>query len=276
MQHQPHQQSEMSFMEHLEVLRWHLVRSVIAIVVFMIAAFSFKHIVFDQIILAPTHDNFYTYQWFCRFSHFIGKGNDLCFGELQFDLININLSGQFTTHLLVSFVAGIILAFPYVLFEIWRFVKPGLRASEIRYARALIFSGSLLFFAGILFGYFLIAPLSIQFLGNYTVSDAVSNQISLNSYISTLTTIVLATGLVFQLPLLVYFLAKFGVVSSTMMRHYRKHAFVLSLVLAAIITPPDVSSQILMAFPLVILYEFSIWVAKMVEKKEKSEEIKRI
>ena len=134
----------------------------------------------------------------------------------------------------------------------------------------------MLFFFGVLFGYFLIAPLSIQFLGNYTVSDAVANQISLNSYISTLTTIVLATGLVFQLPLLVYFLAKFGVVSSQMMRQYRKHAFVLSLVLAAVITPPDVSSQILMAFPLVILYEFSIWVAKMVEKKEKSQEIKRI
>ena len=263
-------------MEHLEVLRWHLVRSVVAILVFMVAAFSFKSFVFDDIILAPTHDNFPTYRWFCKFSHFIGKADALCFGELKFDLININLSGQFTTHLLVSFVAGIILAFPYVLFEIWRFVKPGLHQSEIRYARALIFSGSILFFFGVLFGYFLIAPLSIQFLGNYTVSDVVANQISLNSYISTLTTIVLATGLVFQLPLLVYFLAKFGVVSSQMMRHYRKHAFVLSLVLAAVITPPDVSSQILMAFPLVILYEFSIWVAKMVEKKEKSQEIKRI
>jgi sec-independent protein translocase protein TatC len=270
------QQSEMSFMEHLEVLRWHLVRSVIAILVFMIAAFSFKSIVFDYIILAPTHNDFPTYKWFCDFSNFIGKGDSLCFSELKFDLININLSGQFTTHLLVSFVAGIILAFPYVLFEIWRFVKPGLHETEIRYARALIFSGSLLFFFGILFGYFLIAPLSIQFLGNYTISDAVANQISLNSYISTLTTIVLATGLVFQLPLLVYFLAKFGIVSSQMMRLYRKHAFVLSLVLAAILTPPDVSSQILMAIPLVVLYELSIWVAKAVEKKEKAQEIKRI
>jgi len=258
---------DMSFLEHLEVLRWHLVRSSAVILAFTILAFTFKSILFDKIILAQKNSDFWTYQLFCKFSHWIGKGDALCMDEIHFDLINITMSGQFTTHIVTAIIAGIILGFPYILFEIWRFISPALQKSERKYARALVFSGSFLFAIGILFGYYLISPLSIQFLGNYQVSELVQNQITLTSFISTVSTITLSTGLVFQLPLLVYFLTKLGFVTPKSMRKYRKHAVVITLVLSAIITPPDISSQILLTIPLLFLYEFSILVSKMVIKK---------
>jgi len=260
--------ADMSFLEHLEVLRWHLVRSSIAIGVFMIAIFSFKSIVFDKIILAQKSADFWTYRMFCKISHLLGKGDALCMDDISFSLINITMSGQFTMHLIVSLIGGLILGFPYILYEIWRFIGPALADKERKYARGLIFAGSFLFTVGILFGYFLISPLSVQFLGNYKVSDLVENQISLSSFISTVTTITLACGLVFQLPLIVYFLAKVGLVTPEFMRKYRKHAIVVTLILSAIITPPDISSQVLMAVPLLVLYEFSIFVAKRVIKNQ--------
>ncbi|GAB4258999.1 MAG: twin-arginine translocase subunit TatC [Vicingaceae bacterium] len=263
------QDKEMSFLDHLEVLRWHLVRSSIAIVIGAVAAFSYKSFVFDSIILAMRKSDFWTYRLFCKFSHLIGKGDDLCFNDINFDLININMSGQFTTHIIVSIIAGIIIAFPYILFELWRFIKPGLKPSETKYAKRLVASGSLLFIIGILFGYYFIAPLSVQFLGNYQVSELVKNQISLNSFISTVTTITLSTGLVFQLPLIVYFLSKLGLITPEFMKKYRRHAVVVVLIVAAILTPPDVSSQILLAIPLMILYEFSIYVSKLVVKNHR-------
>lgn len=260
--------AEMTFLEHLEVLRWHLVRSAIALIVTSGAAFFFKSFVFDTIILAPQHNDFVTYRLFCKLSHLIGMGDKLCFDSISFNLININLSGQFTTHIVVSLVAGLVISFPYLLFEIWSFVRPGLHAEEKKYTTGVVFSGSLLFMFGVLFGYFLIAPLSVQFLGNYTVSEAVQNQINLNSYITTLTTITLACGLIFQLPLLTYFLTKMGVITPEFMRKYRKHSIIVVLIIAAIITPPDISSQLLVAFPLTLLYEFSIYISRMVIKKE--------
>ena len=260
--------ADMSFLEHLEVLRWHLVRSSIAIGVFTIAIFAFKSFVFDQIILAQKRADFWTYQLFCKISHWLGKGDTLCMGDIDFTLINITMSGQFTMHIIVSIIGGIILAFPYLLFEIWRFISPALANKERKYARGLIFSGSLLFAIGILFGYYFISPLSVQFLGNYKVSELVFNQISLSSFISTVTTITLACGLVFQLPLIVYFLSKVGLITPEFMRKYRKHAIVVVLILSAVITPPDVSSQVLMSVPLLILYEFSIFVSKRVVKNK--------
>lgn len=261
--------SEMSFLDHLEVFRWHLVRSSIAIMLFTILAFIFKSFVFDSIILAQKNSDFWTYQLFCKFSHFIGKGDALCMDKINFNLINISMSGQFTTHIVTSIIVGIILAFPYLLYEVWRFISPALKKGEKKYARALVFSGSVLFMLGILFGYYFVSPLSVQFLGNYQVSEMVSNQINLSSFISTVTTVTLACGLVFELPLIVYFLSKLGLVTPEFMRKYRKHAIVVTLVLSAILTPPDISSQVLMTVPLLILYEFSIYICKMVVKNQK-------
>ena len=177
------------------------------------------------------------------------------------------MSGQFTIHIMTSIIAGIVLAFPYLLFEIWRFIRPALEKKERKYATALIFSGSFLFSLGILFGYFFISPLSVQFLGNYVVSDLVENNISIQSFISTVTTITLACGLVFELPLLVYFLSKIGILTPEVMRKYRKIAIVATLILSAVITPPDVASQILLTVPLLILYEVSIFISKIVNSK---------
>ena len=260
---------DMSFLDHLEVLRWHLVRSAIVIILFTIVAFAFKGFVFDTVILAQKSANFWTYQLFCKFSHLIGNGDALCMEDMNFSLINITMSGQFSLHIMVSIVAGVILAFPYILFEIWRFITPALEKNEKRNALGLVFSGSILFTLGILFGYYFVSPLSVQFLGNYTVSSQVLNQITLGSFISTVTTVTLVCGLVFQLPLIVFFLSKLGLLTPDFMRKYRKHAVVVTLVLSAIITPPDVSSQVLLTIPLLILYELSIFISKMVVKKTK-------
>jgi len=188
---------------------------------------------------------------------------------LKFNLINLTMAGQFSMHIIVSFVAGIILAFPYILYEIWRFIQPAFKKAEKNYAKGLVFWGSFLFLSGVAFGYYVITPLSVQFLGGYTVSELVTNQISLKSYISTVTTITLSTGLVFQLPILVYFLSKLGFVTPLLMKTYRRHATVAVLLLSAIITPPDITSQVLVSIPLLFLYEISIFISKMVEKKEK-------
>lgn len=256
--------AEMSFLEHLEVLRWHLVRASIVIGVFTILIFAFSTFVFDEIILAQKKSDFWTYRMFCKLSDWLGKGDALCLGDINFDLINIEMSGQFTMHIMVSVIGGLILAFPYLLFELWKFISPALNIKERKYAQRLIFSGSFLFAIGILFGYYFISPLSVQFLGNYQVSTLISNQISVDSFISTITTVTLSSGLIFQLPLIIFFLSKVGVVTPEFLRKYRKHAIVIILILAAVLTPPDVMSQVLMSIPLLILYEFSIFVSKRV------------
>ncbi len=261
-------QAEMSFLDHLEVLRWHLIRSAAAILVFGVMAFIGKEIVFDKIILGPQKADFLTYRALCVISEYLGMSDALCITVMPFSLMNISMAGQFTTHLWVSFVAGLVVAFPYILWEFWRFIKPALQITEKKYARGVVFFASLLFMTGVCFGYYLIAPLSVHFLGSYQVSDAVPNQIGLSSYISTVTTIVLAGGLIFELPILVYFLTKIGLITPEGMKTYRKHAFVATLIISAIITPPDISSQIMVALPLVVLYEVSIKIAARVIKKE--------
>jgi len=258
---------EMSFLDHLEILRWHLIRSGIAILLFSILAFIFKEIIFDVVLLAPKDPNFLTYRFLCNISQALALGDALCIKESPFSLMNINMAGQFSAHLLTSFYAGFILAFPYVFWEIWRFVLPALKEKEAKVSRGIVFFSSLLFLTGVIFGYFVIAPLSINFLGSYQVSQTVANQISLTSFISTVTTISLANGIIFELPILVYFLTKIGLLTPEFMRTYRRHAMVITLILSAIITPPDITSQILVSFPLIILYEISIQISKAIVKK---------
>lgn len=262
------EEGEMSFLEHLEVLRWHLVRSVTAIVVVGIAAFIAKGFIFDTLLLGPKKGDFWTYRMLCKASDKFGLSDLLCITDIPFEIINISMAGQFTTHIVVSIIAGFIVAFPYVVYELWRFIKPGLYGNERKAATGMVFYTSFLFIIGVLFGYYIIAPLSVNFLGTYHVSDLVTNQIDLNSYFSTLATLVLACGLVFELPMLMYFLTKVGVVTPDSLRQYRRHAVVGVLILAAVITPPDVSSQVLVFFPLMFLYEVSIWVSALVLKQE--------
>jgi sec-independent protein translocase protein TatC len=266
------EKAEMSFLEHLEALRWHLMRAVIAIITLAIVLFFYREIVFDHFLFAPKHPDFWTYRMLCLLSDYLDMGDALCIKELPFELINTELSGQFTMHIWVSFVAGFILASPYVLWEIWRFIKPALHDKERKYSRGVVFFSSLLFFAGVLFGYYVIVPLSINFLGSYQVSSDVKNMIAMDSFVSTVTTITFASGIVFELPIVIYFLTQIGLMTPQFMRTYRKHATVIILIVAAIITPsPDVTSQLLVAIPLYLLYELSIFVSMYVVKKAERE-----
>lgn len=257
----------MSFLEHLEVLRWHLIRSAFAMVTMALIAFLAKEILFDVIIFGPKQPNFFTYELFCSISREISDTELFCLTEMPFKILNTKMAGQFSTHLWVSLIAGFILAFPYILWEAWRFIAPGLKKGERRYSRWILFFGAILFMLGVAFGYYLIVPLSLQFLGTYTISEEVNNLIDLMSYISTVSTVTLATGLIFELPVVVYFLARNGLVTPQFMRQYRRHAIVLILVLSAVITPPDIASQILVSLPIVLLYEISIRIASRVIRK---------
>ncbi len=265
-------EKEMSFLEHLEELRWRLVKSSAAILVFGIAVFVSKKIIFDVILFGPRSSDFVTYKGFCWLSHQLGMGDNLCMGDVAISVQNIDMSGQFSTHIMVSIIGGFIVAFPFVLYQMWAFLKPGLKERERNSARGIVLYSSLLFFSGVLFGYYIISPLSLQFLGSYRVSDEVVSSIQLNSYISTLVSITLSTGLVFQLPILVYFFTKIGLVTPEFLKKYRKHSLVAVLILAAIITPPDITSQILVALPIMLLYELSIFISRRVIKKQLAEE----
>ena len=265
-------EKEMSFLEHLEELRWHIIRSVLAVLFFMILAFIFKNVIFGKIILGPKSPGFITNRLLCQLGEYLNT-TALCINTKPLNLINIKMSGQLTTHITVSMVAGLILAFPIILWEFWKFFKPALRANEARYAQGAVFAASMLFFTGVLFGFFMLAPLSIHFLSSYEISEDVVNQINIRSYIGTLTSICLATGLVFELPIIAFFLTKIGIITPSFMRKYRKHAIVVIFVIAAIITPPDVFSQTLVAIPLLILYEVSILIsARVMRQKEKDHE----
>jgi sec-independent protein translocase protein TatC len=263
-------ENEMSFLDHIEVLRWHLVRSAIAVITLAIILFFNNDIVFDVIIFGPKRPDFITYRVLCKLSHMLLHDDTMCIGVAHYELVNLELAGQFTTHIWISLVGGLILSVPYLVWEIWRFIKPALKAKEIKAARGFVFYASFLFLIGILFSYFIIVPLAVSFLGSYQMSTLVENRISMDSYISLVTTLTLAMGLVFELPILVYFLTKIGLLGPKFLSHYRKHAIVVILIVAAFITPsPDITSQLLVAFPLYLLYEISILVAKRVEPKAK-------
>lgn len=267
-------QGEMTFIQHLEVLRYHLMRSAIAIVVFGIVAFMSKGFLFDTVIFGPKQPDFFTFQLLCQFSEFLSTNlpslisdpDLLCIGQNIPPLQNISMAGQFTTHIMISMIAGLIISFPYILWEVWRFIKPGLETNEAKYAQGIVFWGSFLFMCGILFGYYLIAPLSVNFFASYSISDEIQNLPTLSTYISTVTTVVLAAGIVFELPLIVYFLSKVGILSPMILRTYRKHFVVGALIMSAIITPPDIFSQVLVTIPLIFLYEISIKISARVTR----------
>ncbi|MBN2758128.1 MAG: twin-arginine translocase subunit TatC [Bacteroidales bacterium] len=260
---------EMSFLEHLEELRWHLIRSFSAILIFSIVAFIFHNFIFDNILLAPKTSDFFTNRKLCEFGKFIGA-NNLCINNIPFQIINIKMAGQFSTHIMVSAISGFLIAFPYVFWEFWRFLKPALKSNEKKHSSGAVFFSSLLFLIGVLFGYYIIVPLSVHFLGSYNVSNQVVNQINLDSYISTITSVVLASGIIFELPVIIFFLSKAGIVTPGILKKYRRHSFVIILTLSAIITPPDIFSQILVSLPLVILYEIGINISKRISAKDES------
>lgn len=257
---------DMTFLEHLEELRWHLIRAFSAVILVAIVAFVFKNIVFDQIILAPKNPAFFTNQLLCKLGDMVAIPK-LCINAEPFQLISIKMAGQFTMHITTSIFAGIIVAFPYIFWEFWRFLKPALYEKEVKHTRGAVSISSLLFLTGVLFGYFIIAPLSVHFLGSYNVSSEVINQINLKSYIGTITSVTLASGVTFELPVLIYFLSKAGLVTPEFLVRYRRHAIVLILILAATITPPDIFSLILVTFPLLILYEAGILISKKIVKR---------
>ncbi|MCS6981690.1 MAG: twin-arginine translocase subunit TatC [Flavobacteriales bacterium] len=259
--------NQMSFLEHLEQLRRHILRSLVAVVLGMIVAFTGKSILFDRLLMAPLAENFIFYKGFCALGQLVGLGDSLCFHMPRLKLINTTMAGQFTMHLWASFVAGLVLAFPYVVWELWVFVKPALYENERRGARGLVVAVSALFLLGALFGYFILTPLSINFLGNYSVSSAIENYVDMRSYISLVTMLVLACGLLFELPVAVYFLSRIGLVTPAILRKYRRHAIVLNLLVSAIITPPDLVSQIVVALPVALLYEVGIWISGYVQRQ---------
>jgi sec-independent protein translocase protein TatC len=263
-------EKEMSFLNHLEELRWHLIRSVLAIVILASIAFLAKDFIFNVLIFGPKQADFPTYKILCKIAQFIGFKDSFCFTELPFRIQSRTMGGQFSAHIWTSITAGFIVAFPYILLEIWKFISPGLRLKERSSTKGFIFIASLLFFVGVLFGYYVVTPLSINFLGTYQVSGQVHNDFDLSSYISLVRASVIASGLIFELPILIYILTKVGVVTPNMLKKYRKISLVLVLILSAIITPPDIASQVIVSVPIVILYEISIFISKVViRKKEK-------
>ena len=260
--------NEMSFLDHLEDLRWHLIRSSMAILIAATAAFISKSFIFDTLLLGPTKSGFFTYNILCNISQKIGMKESFCFTELPFEIQSRTMSGQFSAHIWTSITAGFIIAFPYIIYQFWKFISPGMIKNERKYSRGFIIISSFLFFIGVLFGYYIICPLSINFLGNYQVSAQVHNDFDLSSYISLVRTSVLASGLIFELPIIIYFLTKIGLVTPEYLKKYRKYALVIVLILSAIITPPDIASQIIVAIPILILYQVSIYISKVVLKNQ--------
>lgn len=265
---------EMSFLDHLEELRWMLIRSTIVVFIFAIISFIFKTQIFDDLILVFQDPNFITYRWLCNLSNAFGS-EGLCIDSLSFNIQSLKMAEQFSAHIWMAITFGFILGFPYILFEIWKFIKPALHDKEKKNAGKFIIITSFLFFLGVLFGYYIITPLSINFLGNYSVSDKIVRNFKLASYISIIKTSVLSCGIVFEMPIIIYFLAKMGIVTPEFLKTYRKYALVIVLILAAIITPPDIISQIIVAIPMLILYEAGIVIAKIIVKKQKEELVKK-
>ena len=259
---------EMSFLGHLEELRWHLVRSSAAIFLIGIAIFVFINSVFDLFILAHLQPDFITYKFFCKLFGSIGIESNFCNINFSTKLQSLTLTQQLMSSIWVSLILGVIVSFPYLLWEMWRFIAPGLHKTERNKSKGFLFIAPFLFFVGVLFSYYVILPMSISFFYGYQISSNVINNFTLDSYISLFANTLLGVSLMFELPVVIYFLTKLGLVSPSFLRKYRKHALVLVLVLSAIITPPDVASQIIVSIPILILYEISIRVSGFVIKKQ--------
>lgn len=257
--------AEMSFLDHLETLRWHIIKSAIAIITFAILAFVYIEEIFKYVIFAPKNPEFWTNRMIAQVADWVGI-QSLRINTRELNIISIEMAGQFMVSIWTAIITGFIAASPFVIYQFWSFVKPALYENERRHASGAVIVMSGLFLLGILFGYYLIVPFSIDFLGSYSISEEVVNQINILSFISTVTSIVMAGGIAFELPVVAYFLSKIGVLTPKFLRKYRRHSYVVLLIVAAIITPPDVLSQMLVAIPLVILYEASIFISARVEK----------
>jgi sec-independent protein translocase protein TatC len=266
------ERAEMSFIEHLEVLRGHLFRSALAIAAGAIVFIVYNTFFVREVLMGPTHADFPTYKWLCKVGHAIGLGDNMCMKDIGLKMQSTSVSGQFSMYFTLIFVGGIIVAFPYIFWEFWRFIKPALTKKELSKTRGVIFWVSFLFFLGITFGYFIIAPYTVNFFANFQLDDNIENRWTITSYIDTLVPLILGTGLAFQLPLVMFFLAKVGLMSPDFLRRNRKYAIVIILILAGVITPPDVISQVICTIPLMLLYEISIWLTARVEKEKALEE----
>ncbi len=256
----------MSFFEHIEELRWHIIRALVSVLVVSVVVFIMKNFVFHYVILGPTTQNFITYKVFCNLLP------DFCFYPQNLQIITRDIQEQFISHLKVSLWLGFIVAFPYIFYEFWRFIKPGLYKNEIRAARGMVLICSSLFLLGVAFGYFIISPLAITFLSTYSVSPTIANTTTLAALVNSMTMFTLPVGLVFEMPVIMYFLAKIGLVSGSFLAQYRRHAVVIIVILAAIITPPDAITQMIIAIPLYALYEISIVVTRRIDRERKEKE----
>jgi len=265
----------MSFIDHLEVLRWHIMRSVIALFIAAITIFIFIDWIFDNIIYAPARENFVTYSALCKFGHSVGIGDALCMPPVKIPLLINTIGGSFSSAISICIMGGLIIAFPYLLWEIWRFIKPALSPKELKYARGSIGWVSLCFFTGGAFGYFLLAPFTFNFLATFKLGtiEAQTYLPSLTDYIDTLVNIILGCGIAFELPVLAYVLSKIGLITPQYLRTYRKYAYVIILIIAGVITPsPDWTSQLIVGIPLIFLYELSIFISGRVYKNQLLEE----
>ncbi len=258
----------MSFLDHLEELRWHLVRSFVAVFVVAILVFVNINFVFNEILLAHLKPDFTTYQFFCKVFTYIGIDSNFCTITFKQTLQALNPTQQLMTGIWSSLILGFVVSFPYILWEFWRFIAPGLHSSERKKSRGFIFISSLLFFLGILFSYYVILPMSVYFFYNFEISDVIENNFKLEAYISLITNTLIGVALLFELPVVIFFFTKIGLITPEFLRKYRKHSLVVVLVLSAIITPPDVASQVIVSVPIMILYEISIYVSQYVLKKQ--------
>jgi sec-independent protein translocase protein TatC len=265
--------SEMSFLDHLEELRWLLVRSTSAVLIMAVFTYFFSDFIFDTILFAPTSPNFFTYTFFCELSNNIGFADSICITELPFIIQNTSMEGQVNMFIWTCITAGFILAFPFILWELWKFISPALYEKERKNVRVFIFIASILFFLGVLFGYYVIVPMSINFCATFSISKMVQNQFTIDSYISMIKTSVIASGLFFELPVIIYFLTKLGLVTPLFLRKYRKYSVVIVLLISAIVTPPDVVSQIIVAIPMLLIYEASIFISVFVYKNKTKENV---
>lgn len=267
-------EEEMSFFGHLATLRMHLVRSALVIVSVTALAFVYYDLIFDKIVMGPKNPSFWTYRMMCILGEKFNLGPDFCIKEIPFQIINTEMAGQFTLQMNSSLIIGIVLGFPYLLWELWRFVKPALHENERKSASGFVLYATFLFVLGILFGYYIISPLSVNFLVNYTVSEYIVNTITIDSYLSTVATLTLGTGIVFELPIVIYILSKLGIMTPKFMRNSRRYATVIILIIAAVVTPtPDLFTMFTVSVPLFLLYEISIIVSSKVEKRRREKEL---
>jgi sec-independent protein translocase protein TatC len=263
---------EMTFIDHLEELRWHIIRAVIAVLVGAVAVFIYSDFVVDRVLFAPTRSDFISAKWLCSLGRSIGIGDVLCFKQVDAKFLETTMTGQFIASFTLAFIGGFILAFPYVFWEFWRFVRPALSQKELRQTRGVIFWVSLLFFMGVAFGYFILTPFMVNFYFNYKLSAQITIMPTFSDYLENLIYTTVGIGVLFQMPLLVMVLARIGIVTGKFLRKYRRHAFVLILIAAAIITPStDPFSLTIVTIPLYILYEASITVASRINKKQQKE-----